>query len=80
MKYMGSKRRIAKYILPIILKDRKPGQWYVEPFAGGMNSICEVDGNRIANDYHYYLIEMWKAIEGGGFQSCTPKKSIKMFR
>ena len=29
MKYMGSKSRIAKYILPIILKDRKPAQCYV---------------------------------------------------
>ena len=37
MKYMGSKNRIAKYILPIILKDRKEGQWYVEPFVGGAN-------------------------------------------
>ena len=34
---MGSKNRIAKFILPIILKERKPEQWYVEPFAGGMN-------------------------------------------
>lgn len=35
MKYMGSKNRIAKEILPIILRDRKPNQWYVEPFVGG---------------------------------------------
>ena len=42
MKYMGSKARFTKEILPIILKDRKPEQWYVEPFAGGMNVICEV--------------------------------------
>ena len=65
MKYMGSKARFTKEILPIILKDRKPEQWYVEPFAGGMNMICEVDGNRIANDIHYYLIEMWKELCNG---------------
>lgn len=35
MKYLGSKARIAKEILPIILKDRKVGQYYVEPFVGG---------------------------------------------
>ena len=62
MKYMGSKARFTKEILPIILKDRKPEQWYVEPFAGGMNVICEVTGNRIANDIHTELIEMWKAL------------------
>ena len=32
---MGSKNRIVNEILPIILKDRKPNQWYVEPFVGG---------------------------------------------
>ena len=30
MKYMGSKNRFAKYLLPIMLKDRKPNQWYVK--------------------------------------------------
>ncbi len=62
MKYMGSKARFSKEILPIILKDRTADQWYVEPFAGGMNAICEVNGNRLANDKNYYLIEMWKWI------------------
>lgn len=62
---MGSKTRIIKDILPIIIKDRKESQWYVEPFAGGMNSICEVEGNRIANDSNFYLIEMWKALSNG---------------
>ena len=57
MKYMGSKNRIAKHILPIILKDRKEGQWYVEPFVGGANLIDKVDGNRIGADLNKYLIE-----------------------
>lgn len=65
MKYMGSKARIAKEILPIILKDRKPNQWYVEPFAGGMNMIENVDGKRVANDKNFHLIEMWKGLQKG---------------
>jgi DNA adenine methylase len=68
MKYMGSKNRIAKYILPIILKDRKDrkeGQWYVEPFVGGCNTIDKVTGNRLASDSHSELIAMWKAIQEG---------------
>lgn len=56
MKYMWSKNRIAKYLLPIILKDRKPGQWYVEPFVWGANMIDKVDGNRIGADVNKYLI------------------------
>lgn len=62
MKYMGSKARFTKEILPIILKDRNPEQWYVEPFAGGMNMICEVDGKRIANDINTELIAMFNAL------------------
>lgn len=59
MKYMGSKSRIAKYILPIILKGRTDDQWYVEPFAGGCNLIDKVKGNRLASDKNEYLMEMW---------------------
>lgn len=62
---MGSKARIAKEILSIILKDRTDKQYYVEPFLGGMNSICEVSGNRIANDSNKYLISVWGAILSG---------------
>ena len=57
MKYMGSKARIAKHILPIILKDRKEGQWYVEPFVGGANMIDKVDGNRIGADSNNAVID-----------------------
>lgn len=62
MKYMGSKARFAKHILPIVLEGRTDAQTYVEPFAGGMNMIDKVDGKRIANDIHTELIEMWKAL------------------
>lgn len=56
---------MAKPLLSIILQDRREGQWYVEPFAGGMNTICEVSGPRLANDCNYYLIEMWKTLLDG---------------
>jgi len=65
MKYMGSKRRISKHILPIILKDRKENQVYVEPFVGGCNMIDKVEGERIGNDINKYLIMFWKAIQNG---------------
>jgi len=66
MKYMGSKSRIAKDILPIILKNRTSDeQYYVEPFCGGCNLIDKVKGNRIASDINYYLMCMWYALEKG---------------
>lgn len=66
MIYMGSKNRIAKEILPIILKDRvSEEQWYVEPFCGGCNLIDKVKGNRIASDNNSYLIALYQAIKDG---------------
>jgi len=63
MKYMWSKNRIAKYLLPIILKDRKPNQYYVEPFVWGANMIDKVEWNRIWVDNNFFLIELLRAIQ-----------------
>ena len=63
MKYMGSKNRIANEILPIILKDRKENQYYIEPFCGGLGTFDKVTGNRIGNDKNKYLIAMWKGLQ-----------------
>jgi len=65
MKYMGSKNRIAKYLLPIILENRKENQYFVDVFCGGMNIIDKVDGYRIAADNNKYLIAMWNGILNG---------------
>lgn len=65
MKYMGSKARIAKEILTIILKNRKHNQFYIEPFVGGCNSIDKVLGKRIGNDANMYLIAMWQELQKG---------------
>ena len=67
MKYQGSKRRIANEILPIILKNRRHDQWYVEPFCGGCNLIDKVPQGigRIASDVHKPLISLLKALQNG---------------
>lgn len=65
MKYMGSKNRHAKQLLPIILKDRQEGQWYVEPFVGGANMIDKVDGLRWGNDLFKPQAQLLMALEGG---------------
>lgn len=44
MKYSGGKTRIAREILPLILADRKEGQYFAEPFCGG----CNVTANKKA--------------------------------
>lgn len=65
MQYLGGKARIANEILPIILADRKEGQYFVEPFCGGCNVTAKVSGNRIANDYNEYLIAMFEGLMSG---------------
>ena len=65
MKYMGSKRKISKHILPIILDNRKDGQYYVEPFCGGCNSLDKVGSLRIGADNNKYLIALLKKMQDG---------------
>ena len=68
MKYMWSKNRIAKYLLPIILKDRKTNQWYVEPFVWGANMIDKVEWNRIGADINEYLIAFLQQLSYWNFE------------
>lgn len=72
MQYMGSKRLLAKHILPWIKAERRPGQTYVEPFVGGANMIEHVEGPRIGADSNEYLIALWQALQSGW----TPPKHI----
>lgn len=40
--------------------------WYVEPFVGGANVICEIDcKKKIGIDTNYFLISFFKAIQRG---------------
>lgn len=63
MKYMGSKSRIAKYIVPI-LQDRIESyniKTCVDCFCGGCNIIDKIKcENKIASDNNEYLIELFK--------------------
>lgn len=61
MKYMGSKSRIAKHILPIMLKsayDNSITTW-VEPFVGGGNMIDKVPSylKRIGYDVNPHTVQ-----------------------
>lgn len=62
MKYMGSKNRIAKHILPIMLEHRTENMTWVEPFVGGANMIDKVEGKRIGADLNEYLIKALRLI------------------
>lgn len=66
MRYSGSKAKIAKYIIPFIMNELKPGFKYVEPFVGGCNVIDKVDWeNKVGYDNNSYVISLWAAIRLG---------------
>lgn len=67
MKYMGSKRRIAKYIAPIMRAAHTGKSVYVEPFVGGLNSAkCFADFDcLILNDNNPYLIALYEKLRDG---------------
>jgi len=65
MQYFGGKNRIAKDIVLLLNKYRKDNQQFVEPFCGGINITCLMNGNILANDKNFELIEMYKAIQNG---------------
>lgn len=66
MKYMGSKSRIAKYIVPIIQSyiDKNNIETYIEPFVGGANIIDKVKcGKKYGFDKNKYLITLLQRVQ-----------------
>ena len=81
MKYVGSKQRIAKYIVPIIqnfIRDSET-KVYIEPFVGGANIIDKVKANiKIGNDFDEDLIEFYqKTTQNPDLLNQLPKKLPK---
>jgi len=62
-------------MIDIVLRDRKPDQWYVEPFAGNMDTIYNVQGNRIANDADPHYISMWREFLKGWVPELITKET-----
>ena len=65
MKYLGSKSKHAKHILPIILANRKENQVFCDVFTGGANIVDKIGGIRIASDINPYLICLLQSLQEG---------------
>lgn len=66
MKYMGSKSRIKKHIVPILQKliDENNIKMYIETMVGGGNIIDSIKcATKIGNDISTPLIEFWKHMQ-----------------
>lgn len=65
MRYTGSKFRLSKHILPVILSYRQPGQLYVEPFVGSGSLFAKVDGPKIGSELNPYVVATLNAVAAG---------------
>ena len=63
MRYFGGKTRTCKDISSII-KERK-NKAFLSPFVGGGWVEQYIEGKKVIADKHYYLIEMYKALQNG---------------
>lgn len=79
MKYMGSKSRIKKDIIPIIQKyiDENDIKTYIEPFVGGANVIDKIKcDKKIGGDKSEPLIELLNHVKNGGELPLEIPKSL----
>jgi DNA adenine methylase len=65
MMYLGGKNRIATTIAKFIKRARGHNTPVVEPFVGGANVTVKLGNPRYCSDNNWYLIQMWKALQGG---------------
>jgi DNA adenine methylase len=73
MRYMGSKARHAKHIVPIVLDGHDENNWYIEPFLGGGNMFSCVDvALKWGNDTSYFAVCLLEALSKGW----TPPSSL----
>ena len=77
MRYVGSKNKLSKDLIPIIqsyiTSDTKG---YIEPFVGGGNMIDKIQcSNKIGCDIHEELIELLKYAQE--FSSLIPERILK---
>ena len=71
MRYFGGKQRISREVSSVLSSYNM--EYYAEPFCGSCNVASNVAiENKILNDKHVYLIEMFKALQNGW----TPPETI----
>jgi len=66
MRYMGSKGRHAKSLVPILMDGHSASAWYVEPFCGGGNILAHVPSAlKWGNDTAIYAVALLGALSEG---------------
>ena len=84
MKYLGSKSKIAKHIVPVLqyFIDHYDVKTYIEPFVGGANIIDKINcKNRYGGDNNRYLIALLDHLKKGNeLPDEMPREKYNMLR
>ena len=64
MQYMGSKKKIAKYLVPLLTKYRE-NRLYIEPFVGSGAIFSHMALPKIGNDLNKYAVSLLRSIRDG---------------
>lgn len=61
MRYMGSKRRFAKRLVPILMEHVGKDTLFVDAFCGGCNVLSAMPcANKVGIDINRYMTEFWR--------------------
>jgi DNA adenine methylase len=65
MKYLGGKHTLARRIADYLESVRPDGSTFFDVFAGGLNVVAAMSGERVANDACEPLIALYRALQDG---------------
>lgn len=67
MKYKGSAGILWREFAHLILQEAEEGDFYIEPFGGGMNCITQAPPKlkRFAFDLDFFTIHLWRCLQKG---------------
>lgn len=67
MRYCGSKKKYAKYLIPIITEHLSKDVPFIDAFMGGANILSEVKHDyKIGIELNKYVIALWKELSTNG--------------
>lgn len=80
MRYLGSKQRFMKSLLPVIMDGVGIGSTFFDCFAGGMNVVCKIPlTKKVAFDTNRYVISLWEHIQKKGLENLDlPRDSYEL--
>lgn len=76
MRYSGSKRRFMRSLEPIITKELRKDDFFIDLFGGGMNVVGAINHpDKIAVDNNKYIIALWKELQTNGMANIPEEVS-----